>query len=56
MNHKIEILSESLDKINIGTIPEAEDQELSDLLEVAALLRNDTRALLKGPVMNFRLK
>lgn len=39
MNHKIEILSESLDKINIGTIPEAEDQELSDLLEVAALLR-----------------
>ncbi len=39
MNHEIEILSESLDKMNIGIIPEAEDQELSDLLEVAALLR-----------------
>ena len=39
MSHKIEILSDSLDKMNIGIIPEAEDQELSDLLEVAALLR-----------------
>ncbi|MHC1758435.1 MAG: hypothetical protein AB9917_02760 [Negativicutes bacterium] len=39
MSHKIETLSDSLDKMNIGIIPEAEDQELSDLLEVAALLR-----------------
>jgi hypothetical protein len=40
MTDKINNLSESLDKMNSGQIPETADQELADLLEVAALFHN----------------
>lgn len=40
MTDKIDNLSESLDKMNSGQISETADQELADLLEVAALFHN----------------
>ncbi len=39
MSNKIDELSELLDKMNNGQMPETSDQEAADLLEVAALLR-----------------
>jgi hypothetical protein len=39
MNKSLDELSEALDRINIGQVPQTTDQELSELLEVAALLR-----------------
>ena len=39
MTNKIDLLSESIDKLNSGQTPQVEDTETADLLEVAALLQ-----------------
>jgi hypothetical protein len=39
MTNKIDLLSESIDKLNSGQTPQLEDTETADLLEVAALLQ-----------------
>ena len=40
MSNKTEELSVALDRLNSGQTTQSNDQEISDLLEVAALLRN----------------
>ena len=39
MTNKIDLLSDSIDKLNSGQTPQLEDTETADLLEVAALLQ-----------------
>ena len=39
MTNKIDLLSESIDKLNSGQTPQSEDTETADLLEVAELLQ-----------------
>ncbi len=39
MTSKIDELNEELDKINCGLTPNLADQEISELLEIAVLLR-----------------